>query len=96
MKDLNPVFALVSAVGVVVIIMTTNQANLNKRLEAIQAENSRRFDAMQAENNRRFDAIDRRFDRVEERFDQLFEVLRFFESRITRLEERAGIGTDNQ
>ncbi|MDD9999665.1 MAG: hypothetical protein OXQ89_18150 [Rhodospirillaceae bacterium] len=38
---------------------------------------SGRLDTMQAENNRRF--------------DQLFEVLRVFERRITRLEERTGI-----
>jgi len=36
-----------------------------------------RLDTMQAENNRRF--------------DQLFEALRVFERRITRLEERTGI-----
>ena len=35
---------------------------------------------MQTENNRRF--------------DQLFEALRVFEGRITRLEERAGIGAE--
>ena len=46
-----------------------------------------RLDRMQAENNRRFDDTDRRFD-------QLLEALRVFEGRITRLEEKAGIGTD--
>ena len=46
-----------------------------------------RLDRMQAENNRRFDDMDRRFD-------QLLEALRVFEGRITRLEEKAGIGTD--
>ena len=46
-----------------------------------------RLDRMQAENNRRFDDMDRRFD-------QLLEALRIFEGRITRLEEKAGIGAD--
>ena len=46
------------------------------------------LDRMQAENNRRFDDMDRRFD-------QLLEALRVFEGRITRLEEKAGIGADN-
>ena len=39
-----------------------------------------RLDTMQAEMNRRF--------------DQLFEALRVFEGRITRLEERADIDTE--
>ena len=38
---------------------------------------SRRLDTMQAEMNRRF--------------DEVLEVLRLFEGRITRLEEKAGI-----
>ena len=38
-----------------------------------------RIDIMQAEMNRRF--------------DQVLEVLRLFERRITRIEERAGIGS---
>lgn len=47
-----------------------------------------RLDRMQDESNRRFDDMDRRFD-------QLLEALRVFEGRITRLEEKAGIGADN-
>ena len=43
---------------------------------------------MQDESNRRFDDMDRRFD-------QLLEALRVFEDRITRLEEKPGIGADN-
>lgn len=31
---------------------------------------------------------------MDRRFDQLLEALRVFESRITRLEEKEGIGTD--
>ena len=40
-----------------------------------------RIDAMQIEMNRRF--------------DQVLEVLRLFEGRITRLEEKAGVGPGN-
>ena len=46
-----------------------------------------RLDRMPAENNRRFDDMDRRFD-------QLLEALRVFEGRITRLEEKVGIGAN--
>ena len=44
----------------------------------------RRINELQAENNRRFDEINRRLD-------ELFEVLRAFEGRISRLE---GEGSD--
>ena len=68
-------------------------AETNRRFDAIQAEDSRRFDATQAENNRRSDATqaetNRRFDELNRRFDELFEVLRIFEGRISRLEEQA-------
>ena len=84
---------------------------LNERLDTMQTENSRRFDEMQAEMSRRFDEMQaemsRRFDEMNRRFDTLQaenqrqhdamqEVLRVFEGRITRLEEKAGIdpGTD--
>ena len=70
-----------------------NQVNgrldaMNGRMDTMQAENNRRLDEMQAEMNRRF-------DRVDQRFDQIFEVLRVFEGRITRLEEKAGISPEN-
>ena len=75
-------------------------AETNRRFDAIQAEDNRRFDelnrrfdATQAENNRRSDATqaetNRRFDELNRRFDELFEVLRIFEGRISRLEEQA-------
>ena len=48
----------------------------------------RRFDATQTEMTRRFDEMNRRFD-------QVLEVLRLFEGRITRLEEKAGVGPGN-
>jgi DNA anti-recombination protein RmuC len=79
--------------------MEQMQAETNRRFGTLQAETSRRFDTLQAENNRRFDEMqaemNRRFDRVDERFDQIFEALRVFEGRVTRLEEKAGIGPEN-
>ena len=54
---------------------------MNERIDALQADMNRRFDTMQAENQRQHDAMQ--------------EVLRVFEGRITRLEEKAGIGPDN-
>ena len=72
----------------------TLQAENNRRFDALQAENNRQFDALQAENNRQFEEVSRRFDRVDQRLDQLFEVLRIFERRITRLEEQVGVGAD--
>ena len=72
-------------VGLFVAMVTMfNQVNgridaLNGRIDIMQAEMNRRFDSMQTEMN--------------QRFDQVLEVLRLFEGRITRLEERAGIGS---
>lgn len=75
--------------------MVTMFNQVNGRLDAMQAEMNR----TQAENNRRFDEMqaemNRRFDRVNQRLDQVYEVLRVFEGRITRLEEKVGIGPEN-
>ena len=88
----------------VAMVTVFNQVNgrldtMNERMDRMQAETNRRFDTLQAENNRRFDEMqaemNRRFDRVDERFDQIFEALRVFEGRVTRLEEKAGIGPEN-
>ena len=92
-------------VGLFVAMVTMfNQVNgrldaMNERMDRMQAETNRRFDTLQAENNRRsFDTLqaemNRRFDHVDQRFDQIFEALRVFEGRITRLEEKAGIGPE--
>ena len=93
-------------VGLFVAMLTMfNQVNgridaLNERLDTMQTENSRRFDEMQAEMSRRFDEMNRRFDTLQaenqRQHDAMQEVLRVFEGRITRLEEKAGIdpGTD--
>ncbi len=51
---------------------------VNGRLDTMNEHMNRRFDTMQAENQRQHDAMQ--------------EVLRVFEGRITRLEEKAGIG----
>ena len=85
--------------------MVTMFNQVDARIDSLQAETSRQFDMLQGEmnqirteSNRRFDEaqaeVNRRFDRVDQRFDQIFEALRVFEGRITRLEEKAGIGPD--
>ena len=88
------VLSLLSVIVMAVALFVTFQGNLDSRLHTMQAENNRRFDALQAENNRQFEEVNRRFDRVDQRLDQLFEVLRIFERRITRLEEQVGVGAD--
>ena len=54
---------------------------INDRMDRLQAEMNARFDAAQVENSRRHDDLNRRFD-------EMFEVLRAFEGRISRLEGR--------
>jgi DNA anti-recombination protein RmuC len=61
--------------------LDTMNEHMNRRFDTMQAEMNRRFDTMQAENQRQHDAMQ--------------EVLRVFEGRITRLEEKAGIGPEN-
>ena len=72
---------------------------VNGRLDAHQAETNRRFDemnrrfdAMQTEMNRRFDAFQTKNQR---QHDTMQEVLRVFEGRVTRLEEKTGIDPEN-
>ena len=100
-KSLGNVAALVGVLVAMVVMF--NQ--VSGRLDRMQAENNRRFDVLQSEintlqveHNRRFDALqtenNRRFDNMDRRFDQLLEALRIFEGRITRLEEKVGIGTN--
>ena len=85
--------------------MVTMFNQVDTRIDSLQAETSRRFDMLQGEmnqirteSNRRFDEaqseMNRRFDRIDQRFGQIFEALRVFEGRVTRLEEKAGIGSD--
>ena len=54
---------------------------MNGRIDTLQADMNRRFDTMQAENQRQHDVMQ--------------EVLRVFEGRITRLEEKADIDPEN-
>ena len=66
-------------------VTTFNQINgrldtMNERIDALQTDMNRRFDIMQAENRRQHAAMQ--------------EVLRVFEGRITRLEEKASIGPE--
>ena len=96
-------------VGLFVAMVTMfNQVNgrldtMNERIDALQAETNRRFDTMQAEMNRRFDLMQaenqRQHDAMQaenqRQHDAMQEVLRVFEGRITRLEEKAGIGPEN-
>ena len=96
-------------VGLFVAMVTMfNQVNgrldaLNQRIDQMQAENQRRHDALQAENQRQHDALqaemNRRFDTMQaenqRQHDAVQEVLRVFERRITRLEEKTGVGPEN-
>ena len=83
--------------------MVTMFNQVNNRLDIMQAETNRRFDTMQAENQRQHDAMqaemNRRFDTMQSenqrQHDAMQEVLRVFEGRITRLEEKAGIGPED-
>ena len=76
---------------------------MNRRFDAMQAEMNRRFDVMQTEMNRRFEAMqtemNRRFDAFQtenqRQHDTMQEVLRVFEGRVTRLEEKTGINPEN-
>ena len=65
---------------------------MNRRFDAMQAENQRQHDALQAEMNRRFDTMQTENQR---QHDAMQEALRIFEQRVTRLEEKAGIGPEN-
>ena len=76
---------------------------INRRFDAMQTEMNRRFDVMQTEMNRRFEAMqtemNRRFDAFQtenqRQHDTMQEVLRVFEGRVTRLEEKTGINPEN-
>ncbi len=65
---------------------------VNERIDTVQTEMNRRFDTVQAEMNRRFDTMQAENQR---QHDEIKDVLRVFEGRITRLEEKAGIGPEN-
>ena len=78
----------------VAIVVMFNQMNgrldtLNARIDTLQVENQRQHDALQEQINRRFDTMQAENQR---QHDAIEEVLRIFEGRITRLEEKTGIG----
>ena len=58
-----------------------NACRKGETIDALQTKMNRRFDTMQAENQRQHDVMQ--------------EVLRVFEGRLTRLEEKAGSGPEN-
>ena len=74
------------------VAMVTMFNQVNGRLDAMNERMDRRFDTMQAEMNRRFDTMQAENQR---QHDAMQEVLRVFEGRITRLEEKAGISPEN-
>jgi hypothetical protein len=74
------------------VAMVTMFNQVNGRLDTMNEHMNRRFDTMQAEMNRRFDTMQAENQR---QHDAMQEVLRVFEGRITRLEEKAGIGPEN-
>ena len=94
--------------ALVAMVIMFNQVNarldaMNARIDTLQMETHRRFETMQAEMNRRFDLMqaemNRRFDLAQtenqRQHDEIKDVLRVFEGRITRLEEKSGIGPEN-
>ena len=68
---------LVGLFATLFMTMMTTFNRVNGRLDTMQGEMNRRFDMMQVENQRQHDDMQK--------------VLRHFEKRITRLEERTGI-----
>lgn len=64
--------------------LDAQQDSINTRFDAQQDSINARLDTMQAENSRRHDDLNRRFD-------ELFEVIRAFEGRISRLEGRLDV-----
>ena len=103
----SAVMGLLVAIVVMFNQMNGRIDDLNGRIDAMQVENQRQHDATQMENQRQHDAtqteinqlrteMNRRFDTLQaenrRQHDTMQEVLRVFEGRITRLEEKAGIG----
>ena len=68
-------------------------------INQLRTEMNRRFDTMQAENQRQHDATRGEVSQLrtenQRQHDAIQEVLRVFEGRITRLEERTGIGAES-
>ena len=98
--------ATVLVVGVAILALGWNMySSLNDRIDALQVEHqrqydalNRRFDTMQVENQRQHDATRGEISQLrtenQRQHDEIKEVLRVFEGRITRLEERVGTGAE--
>ena len=68
--------------------MNALRTEMNRRFDTVHVEMNRRFDTLQAENQRQHDDMEAENQR---QHDTMEEVLRLFEGRITRLEEKAGV-----
>ena len=78
--------------------VNTGFNRVHERMDRLQVETNRRFDTVQTEMNQMRAEMNRRFDTMQaenqRQHDALEEVLRIFEGRITRLEEKADIGPE--
>ena len=97
LKEWLPIMAAVVGLLVGVKLLVANpiearlsrmETRLNQRLDHIETENQRQHDATRSEINQLRDETQRQHDSIEE-------VLRIFEGRITRLEERIGIEAED-
>jgi len=92
-KTIGAVAATVTLPFLAVLVAMVIMFNqVNGRLDVMQTDNQRRHDALQEQINRRFDLMQADNQR---QHDAIEEVLRIFEGRITRLEERTSIGTQS-
>ena len=75
--------------------VNTGFNRVHERMDRLQAETNRRFDTVQTEMNQIRTEMNRRFDAMQaenqRQHDAMEEVLRIFEGRITRLEQKADI-----
>ena len=71
---------------------------LNRRFDTMQVENQRQHDVTRGENQRQHDATRGEVSQLrtenQRQHDEIKDVLRVFEGRITRLEERVGTGAE--
>ena len=108
LKEWLPIMAAVVGLLVGVKLLVANpiearlsrmETRLNQRLDHIETENQRQHDATRGEINQLRTEMNRRFDTMQtenqRQHDSIEEVLRVFEGRITRLEERTGIGAES-
>ena len=74
------------------------QEQFNRRFDTMQTENQRQHDVTRGENQRQHDVTRGEISQLrtenQRQHDEIKEVLRVFEGRITRLEERVGTGAE--